>query len=132
MIHNPAVLKIQHICIDSYTSIFIQKNLADFLLFMKNDPSHSNLCHFYMNRATITSLVAYERSFKADLLPHVVLKIILSENGDIWVERWTKTFVLGCSTRNIQLCHLKDDSETSTGAIARTYLMSELCQTSFF
>ena len=43
------------------------------------------------------SLVAYERSFKADLLPYVVFKIILSQNGDIWVERWTKTFVLGCS-----------------------------------
>ena len=43
------------------------------------------------------SLVAYERSFKADLLPHEVFKIILSENRDIWVERWTKTFVLGCT-----------------------------------
>ena len=37
------------------------------------------------------------RSFKADLFPHVVFKIILSENEDIWVERWTKTFVLGCN-----------------------------------
>ena len=43
------------------------------------------------------SLVAYERSFKADLLPHVVFKIILSDNGDIWVDRWMKTFVLGCT-----------------------------------
>ena len=54
---------------------------------------------FETKRATVMSLVAYERSFKADLLPHVVFKIILSENGDIWVERWTKTFVLGCNIK---------------------------------
>ena len=82
-----------HQLMDQKLSIF----LALFSLFSENYHSSSNLCHFLMNRATVMSLVAYERSFKADLLPLVVFKIILSENGDIWVERWTKTFVLGCS-----------------------------------
>ena len=43
------------------------------------------------------SFLAYERSFEADLLPQLVFQIILLKNGDIWVERWTKIFVLGCS-----------------------------------
>ena len=35
------------------------------------------------------------------------------------------------STGNMELCHLKEDSETNTRQIARTHLMSELCQTHY-
>ena len=51
-----------------------------------------------MTWAREMSLVAYRRSIKADLYTHVTSSIIVSENEVISVERWKKTYVLGCTS----------------------------------
>ena len=87
--------------------MIIEILLAIFLLFLKNGPTSLNSCHFLMNGATETSLVACCRSFNAVLQAYKIIKIISSKSAVIYIVKRTKTFVLGRIVADHIICFVE-------------------------